>query len=194
MVGAGWGHFMNIFWALICGKAIKTDAHHNQCVWYLVGFVSDIVLCTFLAWAANTALRPVFQRNCGIDIGDYEGAAETKPPEDSQKGLVPAEAAQSTQPDAGCPWRMWMCQTGIWLTILTSVKAVVCIICWFCQDYFYTWLDMGFIKAGVRGNPHAQLIISVIVVPIIGDALQFAVQDTFLKQNEKKTQGFASRL
>lgn len=181
MVGAGWGHFMNIFWALICGKVMKTDEHKDQCVWYLVGFVSDIIICTFLCWLANTLLRPVFVSTCGIDIGDYEGA----PPEESQDKALVSDAAKNDSEEPGCPWRMWLIQTSIWLSIMTSIKVVVCVICYLLQDHFYTWIAMGFVYVGASHNAHAQLVISVIIVPVIGDALQFAVQDTFLKRNDK---------
>merc|ERR1711924_276125 len=95
-------------------------------------------------------------------------------------------AKAKAAPDECCSLaRMWMCQTFIWLMILTGVKLAVCILNWFCQDWFYAGLAEGFKFIKIQNNPHAQLITSVIVVPVIGDALQFAIQDTFLKRNDK---------
>lgn len=173
--GAAWGHCMNVIWAILAGEAFKTGTHHNQCVWYLVGFCSDIIFCTFLSWAANAALRPIFLRRCKIDIGDYEGNSDNATAGDS--GMQGSGQSVSVG--------MWLCQTGIWLAILTVVKIVVSIGCWLGQDLLYTSIAGCFRALGLVGHDRAQLIASVIIVPIIGDAFQFAVQDTFLKRKQK---------
>mmetsp|Transcript_158796 Transcript_158796/g.289522 ORF Transcript_158796/g.289522 Transcript_158796/m.289522 type:complete len:247 (-) Transcript_158796:36-776(-) len=173
--GAAWGHVMNVIWAIVCGNLLKTGTHHNQCVWYLVGFLSDIIFCTFLSWAANAALRPIFLRRCKIDIGDYEGNTDTAP--------AGASGTKASGPSVSAG--MWMCQTFIWLGILTVVKIVVSIGCWLGQDFLYTSIADCFRAFGLVGHDRAQLIASVIIVPVIGDAFQFAVQDTFLKRKKQ---------
>ncbi|CAE8623110.1 unnamed protein product, partial [Polarella glacialis] len=57
MVGAGWGHCMNIATAVVFGVELESSAANNQCVWYLVGFLCDISFVTFLCWAVNAAIR-----------------------------------------------------------------------------------------------------------------------------------------
>lgn len=169
MVGAGWGHFMNIFVALLFGEALETANTNNQCVWYLVGFVSDIVFVTFLCWAVTTAARPLIQRRCGIDIGDYDSASNSDGQSDKQQPAFP-------------PWLMWCVQTAIWLGIMTLVKAVVSLGVYLAQDLLYTGFAVAFRALGLCHHQRAQLVTSVIIVPIIGDAFQFAVQDGFLKK------------
>uniref|UniRef100_A0A7S0B832 Uncharacterized protein n=1 Tax=Pyrodinium bahamense TaxID=73915 RepID=A0A7S0B832_9DINO len=172
LVGAGWGHFMNLFVAVLFGKALTTSEANNQCVWYLVGFMSDIVFVTFLCWAVTTAARPWIRKHCGIDIGDYEGASSSDDAGEKQQAERPALS----------PWLMWCFQTAIWLAIMTLVKAVVSAGVYVAQDILYTGFALAFRAIGLCHHQNAQLVTSVIVVPIIGDAFQFAVQDGFLKK------------
>jgi len=180
MVGAGYGHFMNIFLAMLFGEALTDESTNNQCVWYLVAFLSDIIFVTALCWLATKAVRPLIQRHCGMDIGDY-GGEEASNNDDS------SESSEDEQANCvkGCPpWVVWCCQTGIWLAIMTAVKAVVTVGLYFGQGPLYASLAWIFSSTGLCGHHRRQLAVSVIVVPLIGDALQFAVQDGFLKKQE----------
>lgn len=181
LVGAGWGHAMNIFLALIFGTALESEAANNQCVWYLVGFLSDIFVVTFLCWLVTSNLRPHIKEQCGIDIGEYDQAAGERS-DSSQEGdvLEPDEQAGMAW------WMMWICQTGIWILIMTSVKVAVSICVFLAQDWLYGGLATIFHSLGLCGHEHSQLITSVIIVPVIGDAFQFAVQDTFLKRKAEE--------
>lgn len=186
LVGAGWGHAMNIFLALLFGKAIDSAATNNQCVWYLIGFLSDIFCVTFLCWWVTSSLRPHIKERCGIDIGEYEGAGPGDKAEGSQEDdtSVPSETGMTW-------WLMWFAQTGIWLLIMTSVKAVVSVVVYLLQDWFYTWLATAFRILNLCGHAEAQLVMSVIVIPVVGDAFQFAVQDTFLKRKMEQAPSYA---
>lgn len=160
---------MNVFAALLFGIILEADSNNNQCVWYLVGFLSDIFFCTFLNVALTSFVRPLFRNHCGIDIGDYEGHGAEQ--EDDRKTNMQ-------------PWLMWSLQVAIWLGILTCVKAVVTLGVYLGENLLYTALAMCFHMSGLCGHQRAQLVASVIVVPIIGDAFQFAVQDSFLKKKQ----------
>jgi len=177
LVGAGWGHVMNLFLAMFLGAVMEDSPDNNQCVWYLVGFLSDIIVVTFLCWWLTNTLRPHIRHLCGIDIGDYEhvevGGAEGEPKQHMEATRMPW-------------WVMWLSQTGIWLLIMTSVKFVVTIGVFYSQDVLYTGIAKGFQLMGLCHHQRAQLVTSVIVVPIIGDAFQFAVQDSFLKNTGEK--------
>lgn len=176
LVGAGWGHAMNIFLALIFGSALESEVANNQCVWYLVGFLSDIFVVTFLCWWVTSTLRPHIQDGCGIDIGEYDSPGREEKSDASQEG----DALEANEGMAW--WRMWSCQTGLWLLIMTSVKVTVSIGVYLAQDWLYTGLATAFHTLGLCGHENAQLVTSVIIIPVIGDAFQFAVQDTFLKR------------
>eukprot|EP00931_Biecheleriopsis_adriatica_P112932 TRINITY_DN87804_c0_g1_i1.p1 TRINITY_DN87804_c0_g1~~TRINITY_DN87804_c0_g1_i1.p1 ORF type:complete len:253 (+),score=35.12 TRINITY_DN87804_c0_g1_i1:31-759(+) len=167
MVGAGYGHFLNIFVALLFGEELESAASNNQCVWYLVGFLSDIFFCTFLCWVVTKAMRPVIKERCGIDIGDYDSNDNV---DDGRQSIA--------------PWVMWCLQTGIWLGIMTAVKAVVSLGVYLAQGPLYGSLASAFHVVGLCHHQRAQLLVSVVFVPIIGDAFQFAVQDSFLKNTE----------
>lgn len=52
----------------------------------------------------------------------------------------------------------------------------------------YVWFALAFQGLGLCGRLNLQLIVSVVVVPVIGDALQFAIQDTFLKKKPSRLQ------
>jgi len=184
LVGAGWGHFMNVFLAMFLGAVMEDSPDNNQCVWYLVGFLSDIFFVTFLCWLLTNFARPHIRRICGIDIGDYEnaeggeGAGKAEKPELEQSEEV---AAAKRMPW----WMMWLCQTGLWLLIMTTVKALVTIGVYLAQNMLYTGIAQAFKSAGLCHHQRLQLVTSVIIVPVIGDAFQFAVQDSFLKKTEK---------
>ncbi|CAE8612048.1 unnamed protein product [Polarella glacialis] len=79
------------------------------------------------------------------------------------------------------PWAIWTLQTGIWLTIMSFVKLSVSVGVYFGQDEVYSCLASTFRMLGLCGHHRAQLLASVVVIPVVGDAFQFAVQDTFLK-------------
>eukprot|EP00928_Gymnodinium_smaydae_P009779 TRINITY_DN13668_c0_g1_i1.p1 TRINITY_DN13668_c0_g1~~TRINITY_DN13668_c0_g1_i1.p1 ORF type:complete len:301 (-),score=66.62 TRINITY_DN13668_c0_g1_i1:159-1061(-) len=186
MVGAGWGHFMNVFVAVLFGKAMMDASQNNQCVWYLVGFLCDVLFVTFLCWAANVALRPVIRERCGIDIGDYEGESGSAAAE-SEGDVEDAEGKPKA--DLGClagrsTIFLWCLQTLIWLSIMTVVKATVSFGVYLASDQLYFAVSSAFDLIGLCGREKAQLIASVVVIPLIGDAFQFAVQDTFLKKGK----------
>merc|ERR1719387_338362 len=109
MVGAAWGHFMNIAMALIFGLAPNgATPANNQCVWYTVGFVSDIIFVTVLSWIVTEAVRPIVLDRYGIDLGDYEDThGESEEEEDNASFRSRFSGLMS--------WRIWVRQTGIWL-------------------------------------------------------------------------------
>jgi len=173
LVGAAWGHFMNVFLALFVGNELEGGSTlNNQCVWYLMGFLSDIICVTFLCWWVTSAARPLIRKKCGIDIGEYEQDSHSPSPD----GVAMVKGVP--------PWAMWCIQTGIWLAIMTAVKVVVSIGVFAAQNYLYVWLALAFQYGGLCHHQRAQLITSVIVVPVIGDAFQLAVQDGFLKRRD----------
>merc|ERR1719401_1263301 len=71
---------------------------------------------------------------------------------------------------------------------MTSVKVVVSIGCFLAQDLLYTGLAWIFHVFGLCRHQRAQLLTSVILVPVVGDAFQFAVQDSFLKKKQQPTE------
>eukprot|EP00928_Gymnodinium_smaydae_P088678 TRINITY_DN72741_c0_g1_i1.p2 TRINITY_DN72741_c0_g1~~TRINITY_DN72741_c0_g1_i1.p2 ORF type:complete len:280 (+),score=47.04 TRINITY_DN72741_c0_g1_i1:220-1059(+) len=168
LVGATWGHFMNVAMAMVFGRATSVVGR-NQCVWYLVGFVTDIIFVTFLSWYVTAKLRPVILRRCGLDIGDYE-----PPPKD--------ELATSRPHTGRVSSKVWVQQTLIWLAITTFVKVVVAFGVILCQDLLYWIFAISFSVLGLCGHRRAQIVVSLFLVPLIGDAFQFAVQDGFLKR------------
>jgi len=177
MLGAGWAHFMNVFFAIIFGEALDSDDFNNQCVWYLMGFLSDILVVTIVCWFVMTNLRPVIHDKCGIDIGEYDSGHGPK--EESHESEIPELE------DGGVGlswWFMWSLQVAIWIAILSIVKGLVFFGAYLSQDWIYTGIATGFHWGGLCGHEDAQLVTSVIIIPVIGDAFQFAIQDGFLKR------------
>jgi hypothetical protein len=190
MVGATYGHLMNLILAMLFGDVLEEDATKNQCVWYMLAFLSDIIFVTFLGCLATRAARPLVRRRCGMDIGDYGGEEASlavcllASTESSGATLQPRKDEQVRYVARLPPWLLWCCQTAIWLLILTAVKTVVSVGLYFGQGPLYAGLTWVFSMTGLCGHHRRQLAVSVIVVPVIGDALQFAVQDGFLKKQE----------
>lgn len=177
LVGAFWGHFMNVFLAMFLGNMLNESADNNQCVWYLVGFLSDIILVTFLCWIMTTLLRPLIKFRLGFDIGDYDGAG-------SGSGFIEI-GAEDARPRNGSHFLMWFGQTGLWVLIMTVVKLVVSIGVYFSQELLYTGVALLFRVGGLCHHQRAQLVTSVIIIPVIGDAFQFVMQDSFLKNRNR---------
>jgi len=190
MVGATYGHIMNIFLAMLFGEALEEDSTKNQCVWYLLAFLSDIIFVTFLGWLATRAARPWVRQRYGIDIGDYGGEEAPNAvcllasTEGLGKATGPGKNKGTHFVARFPPWLLWCCQTAIWLAILTAIKAVVSVGLYFGQGPLYAGLAWVFSSTGLCGHHRRQLAVSIIVVPVIGDAVQFAVQDGFLKKQE----------
>lgn len=183
LVGAAWGHFMNVMLAIVAGSSLATETMENQCVWYLVGFLSDIVLGTFLSWWLTSSARPLFRLHCGLDIGAYEGIDGPEDNDDNEEEDGDATAsAEARMPG----WLIWGVQTGIWVLILTLAKMIVLVGVYYGRGPIYTVIALGFRWARLCAHQWKQLVFSVIVVPVIGDAIQFAVQDFFLKKNDDK--------
>merc|ERR1740121_1976359 len=193
MLGAGWGHFMNVFFAIIFGEAVEESAFSNQCIWYLVGFLSDILIVTMLCWLVVSTLRPHIRKHCGIDIGEYESGGGNTAPSREEEIFEPEKEEEGS----GIPfWMMWCAQVVIWVAILSVVKSTVFYVAYLAQDWIYTGIDAFFVWLNLCGHPRRQLLSSVIIIPVIGDAFQFIIQDNFLKKRTEsdgsKSDGSAS--
>lgn len=179
MLGAGWAHFFNVFAAIIFGKALETGeigAYNNQCVWYLVGFLSDILLVTLICWFVVSTLRPHIREQCGIDIGEYDTG------HGGEEDFDILEDDGATTASGMSFWMMWCAQVAIWIAILSVVKGLVFYAAYIFQDQIYTSIATCFRWLSLCGHDRRQLVTSVIIIPVIGDFFQFVVQDGFLKR------------
>eukprot|EP00927_Polykrikos_kofoidii_P041450 TRINITY_DN3533_c0_g1_i1.p1 TRINITY_DN3533_c0_g1~~TRINITY_DN3533_c0_g1_i1.p1 ORF type:complete len:275 (+),score=49.87 TRINITY_DN3533_c0_g1_i1:38-826(+) len=175
MAGAGCMHFLNAFCAVFFGSAVGSSSPlSNQCVWYLLVFVSDITLCIFFSYLAIRTLRPILLAHCDIDIGNYDDSPSF------DEGTPPLVKSLPTWGS----FRKWVLQTAIWVLVVTVVKLLVFFIVFLTQDKLYNIVAWVFAHVGLCGHQHLQLIFSVVVVPVCGDALFFAAQDRFLKKRQ----------
>lgn len=182
MIGAFWGHMMNVYMAVYFGQWLDPPEANNQCVWYMVGFMSDIVFVTALCWLVTLWVRPCVQQRCGLDLGDYEEPLSNMRP----VSAVDGEDASSSLGDSRVDWRIWSFQLLIWLGIMTFVKIFVFYFAYVFQGLFYFWTAVTYHFFGLCGpnqwHRRMQLVVSIIFVPIVGDTIQFAIQDSFLKK------------
>jgi hypothetical protein len=169
----GWMHFMNVFCSIIFGALDAASALTNQCVWYLLIFLTDVIFVTLICWAVTSALREPLIKHCNIDIGEYDddGSQKKMTHERSSRGSV--------------SWQNWLKQLAIWIAIVTVVKLIVFVGVFLTQSSLYDLIADVFRFIGLCGHPHWQLMFSVIIIPLIGDAFQLAVQDCFLKRRLK---------
>lgn len=175
MIGAFWGHAMNVGMAVFFGERLGPSEANNQCVWYMVGFMSDIIFVTLLCWLVTRWVRPHVRQRCGLDLGDYEDPSIDLEP-------LALDDDASSVPIRRSHWAIWSLQLTIWLGIMTGVKVVVCYGVYVLQAVGYFWTAVAFDIFGLCGHRRLQLIASVVIVPIIGDTIQFAIQDGFLKK------------
>eukprot|EP00927_Polykrikos_kofoidii_P041451 TRINITY_DN3533_c0_g2_i1.p1 TRINITY_DN3533_c0_g2~~TRINITY_DN3533_c0_g2_i1.p1 ORF type:complete len:300 (+),score=49.00 TRINITY_DN3533_c0_g2_i1:203-1102(+) len=187
MAGAGCMHFLNAFCAVLFGSSLASSSSlSNQCVWYLLVFVSDITLCILLSYLAVRTLRPILLERCDIDIGNYDDAGAAQPLIDEALETERSKATPLSARDGSALVSLgkWALQTAIWVVIVTVVKVVVFFVVFLTQEKLYNVVAWVFAHVGLCGHQNLQLIVSVVVVPVIGDALFFAAQDCFLKRRE----------
>ncbi|GAB9472770.1 hypothetical protein Gpo141_00009940 [Globisporangium polare] len=161
MVGAGFAHVANLLIAILLYQH-QVDAEQvmkgvDQCAFYFVNFTMDTTFGVFLNWVflgAFMLLATRFQWTSVMVTGDY-----------------------------GNPIRIrnWLAQLLSWILIIFLTKLVIAI--------FIVALEkpLGAIAMWVftplQPYPRVELALVMIACPVLMNALQFWIQDSFLKKD-----------
>jgi len=149
-------HILNITQALFLRN--EHFAHGaNQCVWYLIGVSGDCFASTFLACSILTVARPILLKYYAINIGEYD------------------------QNDGSFSPGAWFQQTVLWCIIILQVRLVLLIVVYVLRGPLYSFGHDLLNPLDVK----SQLVAVLVVVPLIGNNVQFLIQDTFLRSKKK---------
>ncbi|TYZ65138.1 hypothetical protein PybrP1_007454 [[Pythium] brassicae (nom. inval.)] len=161
MVGAGFAHIANLLIAILLYQH-QLDAQEvlkgvDQCAFYFVNFTLDTTFGVFLNWVfleAFSLLATRFQWTSVMVPGDY-----------------------------GDPIRIknWLAQLLSWIVIIFSTKLVIAVFIVALETPLGELAAWAF--APLRPYPRVELALVMIACPVLMNALQFWVQDSFLKKD-----------
>lgn len=126
-------------------------------------FVATILCCLVLQ-----CIRPVLQNRCNIDIGAYEN------PNDKVR-LLDDDEPRSVS------FCQWFQQTIVWIIIILLVRVVILLGVYCLRNILYE--TVAVIVTPLESN--IQLVLALVIVPLIGNNIQFWMQDTFLKSKRE---------
>lgn len=164
LVGAGFMHCLNLITSVMFGNGCPGDA----CEWYLVNIVIDTTVGVVIAVALlKCMLIPAFEYCSGgtaiFRSGDYK---------DSSGTLIP---------------KKYFAQTACWLLCLALTKSVVVLLMYLLQNPLHV------AASGLLGifpnSPQLQLVLAMVITPCFMNALQFWVQDAYLKHSRSNSSG-----
>eukprot|EP00397_Hematodinium_sp_SG-2012_P019512 GEMP01020049.1.p1 GENE.GEMP01020049.1~~GEMP01020049.1.p1 ORF type:complete len:290 (+),score=31.93 GEMP01020049.1:85-954(+) len=160
VVAAAVVHVINIAQAFLL-RGINSREHCNQCVWYLIGVVGDCFISTFICCIILKKLRPFLSKHFNVDIGAYEKQS-------SNNDLVDPNSIS---------FCAWLQQTIIWITIILQVRAFILLFVYFYREILYSFVA-SFVTPM---DSKTQLVLALVIVPLIGNNMQFWIQDSYLK-------------
>ncbi|RLN88229.1 hypothetical protein BBJ28_00001573 [Nothophytophthora sp. Chile5] len=161
MVGASFAHVANLLIAILLysyeDSHKSTDTTVDQCALYFVNFTLDTTLGVFLNYVLLSAVSLLalrFRWSALMTPGDY-----------------------------GSPVRVgvWLAQLGSWIVVIFSTKLVIAVLIVALESPlgdFAVWLFKPF-----QNSPDVELALVMIACPCLMNALQFWIQDSFLKKD-----------
>jgi hypothetical protein len=166
-VGAGFAHVANLLIAILLyqyqhGPSAELAAEAagvDQCAFYFVNFTLDTTVGVVLNWVfleVVSSLAVRFAWHTLATPGDY------------------GEPPQLT---------IWLKQLVAWIVVIFSTKAVIALAILVCEKPLAAaalWLF-----APLQPYPRTELAIVMIACPCLMNALQFWVQDSFLKKDAR---------
>lgn len=165
ILGAGWIHVMNLFFAKTLEAATDTGSkhdQHDQCEWYWINIMIDTTLGVAVEWALLWASMQLIRNTC-------EGQAE-----DLKTGAYKGE-------DGKFHIEKYLKQLILWLLVVTGMKACMVFLMFNCRVPLQA--VASFVLHPVIGNPTMKLLCVMIVTPVCMNAFQFWVVDNIIKKH-----------
>ncbi|TDH72607.1 hypothetical protein CCR75_001031 [Bremia lactucae] len=161
MVGATCAHVANLLIAILLysfqGQMQSNDEAVDQCALYFVNFTLDTTFGIFLNYVLLSAVIQLayrFQWSSLQTPGDYG---------------IPIQL------------RTWVLQVFSWLFVIMVCKFIIALLIVAFQKPLVTFA--GFLFQPLYKNPDIELAIVMIACPCLMNALQFWIQDNFLKKD-----------
>ncbi len=162
VIGSLYAHGLNILVAINVTNHNKNSQYNDQCMWYFVNFMVDVMLGLVLSWLLITLVNNTVRK----------------------MGLLTLVSGEYTIDNTGCINRQYLFQLLIWIGIITVTKVILFfgILLPFSDSLGKMGTD---ILKPISNHDETELIVVMILVPLSLNILQFWIQDTFLKAETK---------
>ena len=168
LVSALIAHFVNLLLALYLHSTLKEG---NGCVWYFINLTLDCFVGVFFAYIVFSIVNH-FAKKFGIEIlksGVYI---------DKSVSLIDGKEI----PDDAVDYRIWAVQVVVWvLCTLIAKLAIFFLILFYHKEL--VWFGRSFL-ALFENYPRIELVMVMIIIPLTFNAIQFWIQDSFLKGDD----------
>ncbi|ETV75168.1 hypothetical protein H257_10385 [Aphanomyces astaci] len=157
-IGAGVAHAANIAIAIALVGFTDKGAT-DECAMYFVNFALDTSLGVVFNWVLLTLLTSTAKQCNWTSLqspGDYGDPVRV---------------------------RVWLMQLTSWLAIILTAKLIIGCGIVYCQAVLVDFAVWVF--APLEAHPRVELVVVMIACPCLMNALQFWVQDSFLKKKAK---------
>eukprot|EP01017_Pseudomicrothorax_dubius_P016218 TRINITY_DN1841_c0_g2_i1.p1 TRINITY_DN1841_c0_g2~~TRINITY_DN1841_c0_g2_i1.p1 ORF type:complete len:266 (-),score=41.15 TRINITY_DN1841_c0_g2_i1:170-967(-) len=175
IVSALAAHMLNVVLAVVLTSIQDSHKHTaDACAWYFVTIIFDTTLGTFICYLMLKYLNQFFiaKRIDHLASGNYFKVHENTLPQQSSLG----KPNRKVEIDYG----IWFAQLLIWIMIVILSKIFLYLIQYYLSGFFIN--ITLFLFQGLRNLPFVKLLLVMILIPTIMNALQFWLQDNFLKK------------
>ena len=161
-------HFVNLLLALYLHAVLKEG---NGCVWYLINLTLDCFLGVLIAYGVFSIVNNLAIR---FDIDVLKSGVYT------HKSVSLIDGKEEV--DDAIDMRIWAVQLIVWI-ICTLIAKVV--IFFFILAYHKEMVYVGNSFLSIfKGHPRVELVFVMIIIPLTFNAMQFWIQDNFLKGDD----------
>ena len=162
VVGSLYAHGLNILVAINVTSLNKNSEYNDQCMWYFVNFMVDVMLGLVLSWLLITLVNNTVRK----------------------MGLLTLVSGEYNIDNKGCLNRQYLFQLLIWICIITVTKIILFFAILIPFSDGLGKMGTAILKP-VSNHDETELIVVMILVPLSLNILQFWIQDTFLKAETK---------
>ena len=163
LAGAGWIHVMNLLFAVQLHRLLQAG---DPCVWYWLHIVIDTTVGVAVEYALLELLLICHRRCLGAAAEEFS-------------------AGQYYEEVLGIQefrWHRYAKQLALWLAVVTLMKLTMVALLIVLRGPL---LGLGqFVLDPLDSRPKAKLTVVMFVTPLIMNALQFWLVDTFLQKKE----------
>jgi hypothetical protein len=169
-------HSLNVALAIwLSDSDSQTGSTTDPCIWYFVTIVLDTTLGIFLSISFLVGLEKIFT-SCGytrLKSGNYFKI--------SHNDDIMSSSYKSKKIVIDCT--AWILQLIVWIFIVIASKTILGFLqktfekpLTYIAEIFFAGLDLTF--------PFIKLIVVLVIVPILGNAIQIWISDNFLKKKD----------
>jgi hypothetical protein len=158
IIGSLFAHQLNLLISIQMTSGVDKESS-DQCMWYFMNYLVDVLLGVFLNWGLVICLNRMANRYSWKNLQSGEYIADNRMLN-----------------------RSYMLQLGSWLGIIMSCKLILWGVILIPLHGPLGGMG-GYILKSVSNHPTLELVIVMILVPLFLNLLQFWIQDDFLQRS-----------